>query len=203
MRASELPGKDDQSPKWICGSCHNVWFDQELAESCCAPWKCQKCSGNTAPGRTLCIGCADHERVAHEESLFRSADKKFYVDYDELFLYWHPPGEDVGGLFRSKTEIDKFCEKKNMTPPRWCWATEPVGFLLDAEQVLAGVVTRNNEEVRPLLSDEQVEHFQNLLDEWAMNLDVKSYDVDYERAIILDRGLFDALEAAHKKTSPL
>lgn len=87
----------------------------------------------------------------------------------------------------------KSTAKRSVLSPRWCWASEEAGFLLDAERVLAGVVTRTNEEVRALLSDEQVEAFQKVLDDWAMNLDVKSYDADYDVAVILDRELYEAV----------
>jgi hypothetical protein len=199
MLVRELPEKEGQSPGWICGSCHTVWFDKELAEGCCMPAKCQQCGSSTAPGRSICIPCSDRQRLVYEENLFRSAQKVFFVDYEGRYIYWVPPGTEVGEFFVSKTEVEKFCEQKNIIPPRWCWAVEQVGFLLDAEQVLAGAVTRTNEEVRPLLADEQVEELQKLLDDWAMKTELKSYDVDYEVAVILDRDLYEAVN--EKKSS--
>ena len=132
-------------------------------------------------------------REVREEGLFEIRTKIAYVDFEGRFLYWTPPGAQTGEFFSSRTELEKHCETLGIVPPRWCWASEEAGFLLDAERVLAGVVTRTNEEVRALLSDEQVEAFQKVLDDWAMNLDVKSYDADYDVAVILDRELYEAV----------
>lgn len=185
--------QDGQEHGWICGSCNTMFFDEELAQACCRPLKCPQCSKAMTVGRTLCGDCSDRVREGREDALFLSAAKVFFIDYEGRYLYWTAPGALVGEFFSSRTELEKFCEQRHIVPPRWCWATDEAGFLLDAERVLAGVVTRNNEDVRPLLTDHEVEQLQNVLDEWAMNLEVRSYDVDYDVAVILDRELYEAI----------
>jgi hypothetical protein len=132
-------------------------------------------------------------RAVRDEELFRSARKLLYSDYEGRYLVWTPPGCRYEELFRSRTDLEKRCEELHIPPPGWCWAADEVGFLLDAEQILAGVMTRTNEEVRPLLSDQQVESFQNILDEWAMSQDLKTYEVDDTAAVILDRTLYETI----------
>ncbi len=201
MLVQEMAAKDDQNRSWVCGACNTVWFDEELAEGCCRPGKCSKCSASTVPGGSLCVSCVDRDRVVHEEGLFRAARKIPYSDYERRYIYWTPPGLADGVFFSSRTELEKYCEARKCKPPRWCWAAEEARFLLDAEHILAGVVTRTNEEVRPLLSEEQVEHFQKILDDWAMGLDIKSWDVDFDTAVLLDRELYEAVREK-KKAAP-
>jgi hypothetical protein len=131
--------------------------------------------------------------LAQDERYFKEAEKVFCTDYEGRYMFWIPPGGHPGEFFRSRTELETRCEELGVIPPRWCWATEQTGFLLDAECVLEGVVTRANEEVRPLLEDSDVERLQKVLDDWAMSVDVNSYDVDYDLAVILDRTFFDKI----------
>ena len=194
MQVRELPEQENHSQSWICGSCNTVWFDADLAEACCRPVKCQKCSAYTAPGRTLCVACVDRARMIHDEEMFRSAGKIFYSEYEGRHLFWTPPGGGPGEFFSCRTELEKRCVELRVLPPRWCWATEELGFLLDAEQVLASAVTRTNEEVRSLLSDEQVDTFQKILDDWSMSQNIRSYDVDDTLAVIFDRALYETVK---------
>lgn len=194
MLVRELPEQESCGQSWICGSCNSVWFNLEFAENCCQPGKCTECSALTSPGRMLCLPCAAQEQVIREELLFRSAQKVFYMDYEGRYLVWTPPGSQFEELFGCRTELEKRCESLNILPPRWCWAAEEIGFLLDAEQVLAGVVTRTNEEVRPLLSDDQVEELQKTLDTWSMAQNLKTYEVDESTAVIFDRILYEAVQ---------
>ncbi len=193
MLVRELPEQENHCQSWICGSCNNVWFDQELAERCCQRTKCQKCSALAGPGDTLCAKCLRQVQAIHEEEMFRSAQKVFYSDYEGKRMCWTPPGCRFVEVFGCRTELEKRCSELRVPPPRWCWAAEELGFLLDAEQVLAGAVTRTNEPVRPLLSDDQVEGFQKLIDDWAMSQDLKCYEVDDTLAIVFDRTLYDTV----------
>jgi hypothetical protein len=191
MLVRELPEQADQGQRWVCGSCDSVWFDSEVAERCCRPSKCQKCSSQARPGWSLCVRCTAQARAIQDENLFRSAAKVFYSEYEGRYLAWTPPGCRFEELFGCRTEIEKRCESLRIPPPRWCWAAAEIGFLLDVEQVLAGAVTRTNEEVRSLLSDEQVEDLQRVLDDWTMKQDLRSYEVDETTAVIFDRLLYE------------
>ena len=198
MQVRELPEKENQFRSWLCGVCNSVWFDEEVADKCCKPIKCLHCSSQVPPGGSVCVHCRERARTAQDEQLFRTAEKVFFIDYEGRYLCWTPPGGRAPELFVSKTEVEKRCAELNTLPPRWCWAAEECGFLLDAEQALVGAVTRDNGDVRSLLDDEQVEELQRLLDDWAMNLPVKSYEENHEVAVIFDRTLYEAVASKQR-----
>ena len=135
------------------------------------------------------------DRRILEETLFRSAAKVWYGDYDEPFLYWNDAGSS-GEFFRSRTELEKYCQRYKVIPPRWVWACAPSGFLLDAETVLEGVRDRACNEIRHLITDEAVSRLQGVLDVWMTEQGMKAYDIYYEKAVVLDRSLYDGLRHA-------
>lgn len=127
---------------------------------------------------------------------FKAAEKLSYSEYyeqDGPSLFWGRPFEDF-------QELQQFCDAEGVSLPRWAWACVPVQFLLDAEEVLATGRDRHDRPIRELLSTEQVEAFQTHLDDWAMNLDLDSYEVDYTRVVILDKSLFEELQHVPPKS---
>jgi hypothetical protein len=130
-----------------------------------------------------------------EADLFKLATKVWYSDYEGQFLYWTPPGRE-GQFFRTRTQLEQYCMENHIPIPKWVWACEEIGFLLDVEEVLANVRNRQGDLVREQLSDEEVNNLQQALDAWAMSLPCRSYDVDYDTVIIIDKEFLDALTIA-------
>lgn len=196
MRVLLVPAQNGSEDRWVCGACDTVWFTEDLAEHCCLMITCTIChKRKTRYGASICAVCAEQERCVHEEDFFRSANKLWYSDYEGKFIFWRAPLSVSGEFFRNRTELENYCMSHGFDLPRWCWAVDEVAFLLDAETCLLGVTNRAGEEIRPLLEDAEVAKLQELLDQWAMDLDTKSYEPDYETAVVLDRALYDALDS--------
>ena len=119
-----------------------------------------------------------------EESL-SDAFKVWWEDYDreQLPIVWH-------GDFLTLTELREHCRKNKVGLPSWVWAVERVGFLLDAEEILALAKDQDEHPVRDLIPHEAVARLQELLDTWAMELTLEAYEVNYDRVVVFDRSLF-------------
>jgi hypothetical protein len=124
----------------------------------------------------------DEDDVLHDKSLTQI----WCEDYERegLPVLWF-------GDFLLLSELRQRCERENQPLPGWVWAAEALGFLLNAEEVLGGARDRNEQPVRDLIPHEEVDRLQELLDGWSTALDLKSYEVDYERIVILDRSLLN------------
>lgn len=180
---------------WCCSACNTVWFDARSADDCCQQATCSSCSAACPINSSRCGSCSELERQLPDVALFEAATKVWYPDYDGIFLYW-PVAGGRGEFFRSRTDIEKYCVAKDIEPPRWVWACEQVGFLIDAEAVLAGARDSDQNPIRDLVEDPDVEKLQDILDEWVMARDLFSHRIDYNTAVVIDRALMASLNHA-------
>ena len=196
MQAKQLVEKDaPDAIWWMCSKCQALWSSEGSAARCCEAQTCVECKKTVLTGGARCEACLEGDRVALDESMFAAARKIPYFEYDEPFLFWAAAGP-TGRFFGSRKEIEKYCTQKNLTPPRWVWACEPVGFLLDVQQVLQVARDRTCNEINHLIDDDEVERLQKLLDDWAMAQNLKSWDVDYDTAVVLDPSLYQEPKSA-------
>lgn len=201
MDAKQLVVRDSpEQTWWLCSACEALWGNPDDANRCCCATKCSECGKTVIAGKPQCEDCEAGDRRALEESLFKSAAKVWYGDYEEPFLYWNEAGQS-GEFFRTRTDLEKYCQRENKIPPRWVWGCEPIGFLLDAEAILEAARDRTYNEIRHLIADEDVERLQEQLDEWVLAQGMKAYDIDYQTAVVLDRSLFDGVRDASAETS--
>lgn len=196
MQAKQLVEKDaPDATWWMCSKCLVVWSTEEGAGQCCGTRTCVECKKTVLSGNARCNACVDGDREALDAAMFASARKIPYYEYDEPFLFWASAGP-TGKFFGSRKEIERYCLQQNLTPPRWVWACESIGFLIDAQQILQAVRDRTCNEISHLIDDSEVERLQTMLDDWAVAQNLKSWDVDYDTAVVLDPSLYQEPKSA-------
>lgn len=183
---------DDKSGVWECTACLSPWRTKETAEQCCSLPMCNACDKSVHPGSSKCEGCHNKDRLARERGLFDAAHKVSYIDYDLPYIFWEAAGV-TGQFFATKLELENYCVDRNIPPPQWVWGVEGMGFLLDAEAILAHYQHQTGYNVRDLVDDTEVEKLQDVIDRWAMDCEVRSFAPDYTMAVVLDPDFYKSL----------
>lgn len=196
MNAKELFHQDGKSAGvFYCGECRNVAKSQELAEECCAPYKCQYC-GCDVPRknfRTACPDCIASNDEKKERERFESAEKLTEWDgpvfcesasYNEGFF---PSLAELYDYFGCEANFD---EDGSEALPPYAWACNVIQFV----SYDVGSIKESLEGYEDWEGDTDGDNeLQAALDAWAeRNAKVVRWEPDYKRAVLLDQSILYA-----------
>jgi hypothetical protein len=159
-----------------CSKCRAEHWSKETAENCCGPLLCE-CGSKCAPYRTACNSCLAAKELERESALFEKAKKVPYGEYGGP-IYTNESYWDNVDEYASDTLSD------GMDLPKYAWATNPVPFYIDATDIVEAALDGHHEDAWSQVGD--LGELQGMLDKWCSEQAVRSFEPDYETAIILE-----------------
>lgn len=142
------------------------------------------CGGVLKTGYSICSACWQKKQDAKELKRFEVAEK--LTEYDGP-VYWEDREGSLGdGYFISLDEVLDYCEDNDFPKPAYVWACNPVELSINVENILEGAFQGHHEGARDMLEEGAEEELQSLIGTWCKKQNIKSWEVDYKRAVLLD-----------------
>lgn len=181
---------------YACSTCH--MFSSPKIYSCnweaaleaaldhatrCCDKKCEDCGAQLEKQYywTVCPTCKDARDDAKEAKRFDDAVKIHEAEYtgwayDENSTEYYPSVDEWRDGHAGDLEDE----------PAHLWATSDTdGFTLDACDIVQSALENADHHEDAYDSVDDIEGLQKMLDEWCAKQDIKSYMVDYTRAVVL------------------
>lgn len=127
---------------YFCTTCGRVYTGtraKDDAERCpgakCTKWTCEDCGEDSSPSQRYCSKCISKRQTALEEKKLAEAEE---------VISWHDYPNDQGVVwdhdyYQSIEDLDDACAFECIELPSRVWATAPVAFKLNADDILSGV----------------------------------------------------------------
>lgn len=179
---------------WACGKCRKVLaaiatqddWPRQQAKRCCEPPRCPDCEAAVSGYFDhRCGVCRAKREAAAEAERFAKATKITPTDY--------PPDRPVffvNGKYRPLGEIDLEYDP----PGDYVWATREVKFEPCVDGMIENALDDHHEDARQEITDEEMTELTDFVAKWAEGTGVRSYEVDYTRAIVLTPATTDPTE---------
>lgn len=138
--------------------------------------------------RLNCRDCQLEKERQKERARFEKAEKVDYEKYPEDMLYWEGHVGDCGdGYFSDLDSLLDYCEQEGLDIPEYVWACTPHEFTLDAGRVLEREIERQQlyEDAFDDIPEDAKKRLQEYLSVWARELNMRGWNVDYGRAVVL------------------
>jgi hypothetical protein len=184
MEATELFLKEGRpAGVFFCGKCRRVSGEKDIAEQCCLPRRCDKCSKETLSQSAIrCQACWDAEKANRERERFKKAEK---LTEWSGWVY----ADGVGYRDGYCESLDEFYDWLDENPMdiQYVWACKENFFAhADIEDLLTPILDNAYE-------DFDSDDFKGLAELKAaiaafndVNAGLASYEPDYTKAVLLD-----------------
>ena len=151
------------------------------ARTCCDK-RCEDCGAQLDKKSyyIACPPCLSKRDAAKEAARFEKATKIPEAEYGENWVY-DPAGEEY------YPSIDEWRDRfEDDGEPAYLWATSTLeGFSLDAEDIVQSALESVDHHEDAIESVEDLRGLRQFLEAWCAKQTVRSYMVDYTRAVIL------------------
>lgn len=146
----------------------------------CCDKRCQDCGEKLEPKShyVVCNACRSKRDAANEASRFEKATKIPEAEYD-------------GWVYDEATEeyyasVEEYRERVEDGASSFLWATTTIdGFRLDADDIVQSALENGDHHEDAGDSVEGIGELQTMLDAWCDKQTVRSYMVDYGRAVLV------------------
>lgn len=182
---------------WLCTGCGqitavakgNEGWAQRYAERCCAPvlcrWDDPPCARSVSSGRVYCTEHNAEHNVRQERKRFESAEKIDEKNYSGPVSWEGADAWSGEGYFGSLNDLREACDDKGVPYPVYVYACDIDVPMWDAERVIEDALSDHHEDARDYLSAGSEEKLQAFLDEWSKDFEIKTWNVDHSRVVIL------------------
>lgn len=161
---------------------------KQAAELHCAPKLCECGKPLDKKPYTLCSECLEQREVEREHARFEKAAKVSIDDYDGDYAVFWPdgPGGGMGeGFYSNLDELLEIYEDEEMDLPPYVWACKPYELHMDAGGILERAISGHHEDAYDSLNDGAEEELQTLLDFFCKKQNVRSWEPDYTKVVLL------------------
>jgi len=184
----------DEIVAYACGKCGSVVGStsmhgdvaREMASRHCGPWLCRVCGvEHDWSHQTICHDCWRKSRAEREaerdEARFAKATHVAAAEYDGPVAdgdegFWQTIGDAVDELEDDGGEV-----------PAYFWACTEDALKLDANGIIESALEDHHEDAGENISGKDECRLQALLDEWCDTVNVTTWNVDYSRAVVVER----------------
>jgi hypothetical protein len=167
---------------------HERVYSYEQAQAHCMT-ACTQCSGPIDKCYfLLCRACQSKNEDKKEETRFDKAQKLTVEQYEHDVLHWEGYVGDMGDGYFSELEVlIDYCEQEGCDVPEYVWACEPHDFQLHAESIIEQELERQDmyEDAYDHIGSKAMANLQAYFDVWVGEVKLRSWGVDYSRAILL------------------
>jgi len=160
----------------------------DVAKRCCADKVCEDCgkiSGDSKYIYIYCVECRDKRDDERERERFEKAEKIPFEKYSEDMLYlgddqWFQDIDELYDFFE-----DAQIDDPDIEVPKYAWACKPKKFVIEADRIVEGALEEHHEDAYDRISSSAFEELQQFLDGWCAKQDVRTYEYDYTRAVLI------------------
>lgn len=155
-------------------------FAQEHCHRTCS------CGEPLEDGRARCDVCWRKDQEERDKTRFQLADHFLESEYSGP-VYWEGMEGSMGaGYFSSSQEVHELCTDDYIPLPNHVWACREVNF--HAQDVLKHLFADHEDVARDQLSEGAETDLQALLAAWCAQQNIRNWQVDFTRAIVLENG---------------
>lgn len=186
-------GDPEKTVIWACGTCKIAKETKEAALECCALWRCDECQKDAPKYHTLCDDCRRKKDQAKAQARYNKAKKVKLAEYGGTWLFCDHCDEFFPD-FDSFIDGHDGIELEDI--PEWAWGTYEKKFSLDAENIVANELERDemHEDAFENIPDAALKEMQEFFDKWTEKNPVVSFFPDDD--IVVD---FEAEVEAYRK----
>jgi hypothetical protein len=119
---------------WFCTTCGRVFNSKDDAEKCpkCCEWACEDCGKKCTAFQWYCTSCITKHRYQRE--------RKQLMECTNV-IPWEEYPSDQGVVwedeyFQCLQDVEDHCEYHGLELPQRVWATEPLPFMLNTDDIL-------------------------------------------------------------------
>jgi len=142
------------------------------------------CGAALEPGRSRCDLCWKSDQADRDRFRYQLADKFLESEYIGP-VYWEDKGGSMGtGYFSSVEEVRELCADESIATPEHVWACQEVELRIEVEDVLKHVFSSHEDIARDQLPEGAEVDLRYLLEAWCLQQNIRSWQVDFTRAII-------------------
>ncbi len=152
----------------------------QMAQSHCGTKVCACGADIQRKYWSVCDACITKQETTKEERAFEKAGKFTIDDY---------PGDKP--IFHGDTfsdNLDEFLERyeeDGLDLPAYVWGAKRIDFHVDADNVIEQALDGHHEEANEHLKPDAYKTLQLALDTWCEEQNIRSWEPDYELAVLL------------------
>ena len=144
------------------------------------------CDAALDPGRSRCEACWKQDQAERDELRYQLADKFLESEYIGP-VYWEGKDGSMGpGYFSSIEEVRALCADEELEVPEHVWACREVELKIEVEDVLKHIFAGHEDVARDQLPEGAEVDLGHLLEAWCAQQNIRSWQVDFTRAIVLE-----------------
>jgi hypothetical protein len=146
-----------------------------------------RCSKPIPSNRIICDTCWEADQRVRDLKKFELAEKVYEDGYGAP-VYWEGKVGSMGdGYFSGIDEVREHCEDEDEDVPVYVWACNPVDLHIDVDNILESAFQEHYEGARDMLNAEAEEELSLFLNAWCKRQNIRSWQPDFRKAILLDR----------------
>lgn len=211
-----------QKTVWCCSKCGRIHEDQSVVDQCCVPQPCERCEKELRQSPyTVCKDCRHQLERERERERFEKAEKipeaqwagpVFSEDWDEEEGYAESIAELLGGIIDANSGMSREENGENLDRgdnetefewacrfiPEYVWSCDVVHPHVDAQSVIEGVCEQLYEDAYDAIVGH--DDLQKALDDWCAEQTVVGWEINYKKAIVIDRAYW--IEELRKSSVP-
>ncbi|WP_373047215.1 hypothetical protein [Vulgatibacter sp.] len=174
----------DQVVAVACPACKVVAHGEEMARQCCVPKLCE-CGEERAAGWTVCKSCRRKGEEEREAAAFAKAKKVPEGEWSGPVFCEGIAGNCGDGYFYEVGDVRDECDADGIEPPPYVWATRPMVFTLDADDIIENALDGWYEDAGLDIPRSERRRLQDFLNEWCKAQRVQGFEEDRSVAIVL------------------
>ncbi len=186
MNATELFHKDGRSAGvHYCAKCLITHRTHEVAEQCCAPYKCSTCGVECGGSWLKCDACRNKEDQDREAQRFANAEKVSFADYaGPVFL----EGTGNEGFHAEAEDLLDDLDDEEQERPAYAWACNSFPIVnITPSDIIDSLEGEAYDDWDPECL-EGLDDLKIALDKFnEANAKQERWEVDYKRAVLLPK----------------